>query len=106
MWQAIEDFNGHLYLAILNQNQECIWFKSNYERKPGLLIRHIWLCEDTKFIPACDSEENPNEKYQKLISRDSTGQWIIADSDEIYWDNMHKVAEKEFKNNKIHWIEK
>ena len=102
-WQAIEDFNGHLYLAILNENQECIWLKSNYERTPGKLVKHIYFCVETKLIPAQDSDEEPDVKYQKLISRDQTGQWLIADQHEIYWENMHKVAEKEFKNNKIKW---
>lgn len=105
-WQAIEDCNGHLYLAIINENDECVWFMSNYERIPGRLIEHINIvgsCVHTD--PGCDSEDNPEIRYQKLISRDATGQWTIADENEIYWDNMHKIAEKEFKNNKhkIQW---
>ena len=105
-WQAIEDFNGHLYLAILNSNQECICFKSHYERTPGRLIEdinHIDLCVISEL---CDmTHDNPNDLYQKLTSKDSTGWWIIADPYEIYWDNMHRIAEKEFKNNKhkIEW---
>lgn len=100
-FQAIEDFNGHLYLAILNEAEECIWFKSNYERTPGKLSEHINFYVDTNACPSCVSEDNPDHKYQKLISRDSAGQWTVADSHEIYWENMHKIAEKEFKNNKI-----
>jgi hypothetical protein len=105
-WQAIEDFNGHLYLAIFDSNKDCIGFKSNYERTPGKLIEdinNIVLCVNTE--PCDTTTETPDCEYQKLTSKDSTGWWIVADPYEIYWDSMHRVAEKEFKNNKhkIKW---
>ena len=93
MWQAIEDFNGHLYLAILNENDECIWFRSKYERIHGVLINHI---NNIDTLLEIDSEDNPNEKYQKLIARDISGWWLVADPSEIYWDTMQHAALREF----------
>lgn len=98
-YQVLEDNGGGLYLAIFDDNDNCIHFSGDYEYCQGALKGTL---DDLKSGAADISSlegavENPAEVYEDMIRHlGQGGTKIVADENGIYPDKMGYNASAEF----------
>jgi hypothetical protein len=102
-YEVYEDYNGSIYLAILNPKRQCVVFNNSYGNKNNNLINdlnQLYFANDWRHIFTTNT---PHEKYRKIIKNDNA--WLIATNTEILWDSMGPSGEFIFVRNKekIQW---
>jgi hypothetical protein len=92
-YQVIEDNGGNLYLAVFDDNDECIYFASGFEHDPDNLQESIAALKEGSH-PVADKWESdfpddytPQQLYDDLTS-DEYGWEIIADDAGVYPERM------------------
>src|SRR5690554_6667309 len=100
-YQVIEDNAGNLYLAVFDDNDECIYFASGFEHDPDNLQESIAGLRDGDH-PVRDGWESdfpdgytPQLLYDDLTS-DEYGWEIIADDAGVYPDRMGAAGRMAF----------
>lgn len=94
---AFEDSGGGLWLALFNEDGDCLFLADNWEYNPGGLTTAIE--EIRNGLNPSDAEwdwmENPQEMYDQCCSY-GCGFDVIADQDGIYPEKMGGSGYREF----------
>lgn len=106
-FECYEDFNGHIYLAILDNQNKCVCFQKNCEKFFEDMIADLNKLMSADIIDqfAEHAITNPQIEYDKFVKPRDGKAWIVADKDFIYWDSMEQAALNLFKRyeNSIYW---
>ena len=101
-YQVIEDNAGNLFLAVFDDNDECIYFASGFEHDPDNLQECITALRNGGH-PVQDRWESdfpdgytPQQLYDKLTSYEY-GWEIIADETGIYPERMGAAGRTAFR---------
>ena len=97
-WQVIEDNGGGLYLAVFDEQDNCIYYASGYEHNEAGLRADVQALREGQH-PIRDgwegSADDPQAAYDGLISY-AYAWTVVADDEGVYYDHMGAAAQRVF----------